>query len=242
MNIKSIAKVGAKSAFRWFSIFIPGLIISTIFVFIALYLLYNGDSIVNGSDLLSGSGRIAAHGGAGGGKFAAIILAVQEFIRLSIMDPYPMLLAITSSSVMLYVYFAVASKYSLSAAFSDIWNSNLSSWFSDKLTSYINKLSVKSKTVSKVDNKATEKLRLMQSIKNDKSTSKWQKRLLRFVLKKIKLNDTTFSDSETKFSEVLQEKIKIAAEELARPSKKLIYLAYGVHILIFILAIVFDNK
>ena len=188
-NIKSVAGQTAKLTLKWVVVFLPGMFLSILFFIIAFYLLYNGNAVATST--LNGTGRFATHTGASSGKFVLII----EFLKLIVTDPFPMVLWLLSVFVMPYVYFTLATKYTLSAAFSKIWDGNLGNWFSDKITSYTDKIftSKKGKTI---DSFASKKIQLVQAMKKDSELTKWQRKYAVFITKKIKLEEDDFSSPD----------------------------------------------
>ena len=225
-TIKSIAKITGKSAFKWLVIFVPALFFSVFCFVTAIFLLSN-----NTGGGFSGAG----HAGWLGAVLGVFILFGKDF--------WVMLLATLSLLAFPAIYFTVANKLAIQSAISSIWENKLQGWFSDKVATYSDKITNDhSSKLSKINDYASVKMQLVNSVKQDGTTNKWQKRILKFILKKIHLDDIDFSDKDLKLSNVIAVKMNQVLSELAKPSNKLFYIVFGVHVLLLILAFVFDQK
>ncbi|WBX72671.1 hypothetical protein PG913_07045 [Tenacibaculum pacificus] len=222
-SLKIIAKVGSKSIIKWIIIYALGTIVSILLFFISLFLL--GESSISGN---SGT----AHSGAG---------AIAGVITLFTVDFWPMLLATLSLLVFPIIYFIIANKLSIETALSTIWKNNLQSWFSDKITTYVSEKIESTSTINQLDDYVTLKLNLLNDIKKDTETSKWQKRILSFIMKKVTLDKVDFSNKDTKLSTILAKKVNDVITDFTESSNKLFYIALCVHFFFLILAIIFNN-
>jgi len=222
-NIKLIATTSTKSIFRWLSIFIPGFSLGMIFFIVSLFLLYD-----------SGDGGHATHTG----SFMSLIL---EFLRLAITDPFPFALCVMSVA-MIPLSYIMATKFSLNAAFYDIWNGSLKEWFFAKIIDYVEIAKSNSNILNSTDNFVTNKVRIIQAIREDEESSSFQKKLLTFIMKKIFLEDADFSDPNVKYSDIIIKRLELTAHELSYPSRVNVYYLYLFHFILLVLALVFNNS
>ncbi|UII28966.1 hypothetical protein LVD15_11215 [Fulvivirga maritima] len=168
--ITDVSKVLAKSFFKWFTTLALGLGLSFITLIIAVILIYFTEQHSSG---ISAS----AHTG--------IMGAIMGLIYLFASDFWATLLATLSLIVFPFLYLNIANKAALHGALYLLWKNNMEGWITEKFTFYTRRLVNKENSVAqKIDNKATVKARLINSIRSDQSTSKWQKKVLTYVLKK----------------------------------------------------------
>lgn len=222
--IKSITKVTAAAAFKWVKTLVPGVLFSIICLIISIILISNN----------SGSGMSAAgHTGIAGALLAIPVLFTIDF--------WVMLLMICSL-LAFPLYFVLANKLALQTAISSVWKHNLQDWFVDKITRYLDKTVSKSEKLNKINDYATAKLQLADAVRKDSDTSKWQKKILSYILKKIRLDDIDFSDENISLSNIIAGKINDLFSGFVETSNRPFYLALLGQLLLLILAFMFDQK
>ncbi len=161
-------------------------------------------------------------------------------IALFAEDFFVMLLCVASLLAFPAVYFTLANKLAMQAAIAWLWKNNLQDWFTNKVLGYVDTL-LNSK-VSTINDQATVKLRMLQTIRQDAEASRWQKKIFSFVMKKVKLDDVDFSDEQLTLSSILSGKVAGVMDDLAQPSNKMFYLALGGQCLLLVLALLFDQQ
>lgn len=222
-SLTVIAKVGSKSIIKWITIYALGTIVSISLFFISLFLLR--ESSISGN-----SG--AAHSGAG---------AIAGILMLFTVDFWPMLLATVSLLVFPIIYFIIANKLSIQTALSTIWKNNLQNWFSDKIRIYVDKKIENTTIINQLDDYVSLKLNLLNDIKKDTETSRWQKRILSFIMENLTLDIVDFSDKEIKLSAILAKKVDDIITDFTQANNQLFYIALCIHFFFLILAIIFNN-
>ena len=86
------------------------------------------------------------------------------------------------------------------------------------------------------------KVKLLDTINNDSQTPKLQKRIIKFVLKKIKMDNVDLKNPDTNLSAILSLKIRQFIEGFAEPDLKLVWILVGIDIVLIILAFVFNQQ
>lgn len=216
----AIAKVASK-----------GLLKHIFFIGFSLLMFIVGIILLGTTD---GSGLTAA-------GHTGIFGAIVGVFYLFVLDFWPMLLCVTSLIVFPFLYFTLINKGIIHAALFQLWKKNLESWFVDKITVYTTKYLSGANTVSKINDQANLKLKLISDIKDDKTNSSWQRRILSFMLKKIKLDDFDASKHDASISKLIVAKATGYVSEMGKPSNKPVWLLFGGQIVIVIFAIMFNN-
>ncbi|QWX84149.1 hypothetical protein H0I23_00430 [Cellulophaga sp. HaHaR_3_176] len=171
-----------------------------------------------------------------GGAGAAIGL-----LSLFVIDFWPMLLCITSLLLFPFLYFSIINKSIVHASLFKLWKKNLEGWFITKIKEYSAKYFSGENKASIINDKATLKIKLIQDIQNDKTNSRWQRKIFSFILKKVKLDDFDATQPDAKLSDFIVEKAINFVSDLGEPSSKPLFIVFGSQIVVLILAIVFNN-
>ncbi|MBL3658881.1 hypothetical protein [Fulvivirga sediminis] len=223
--ILDISKILAKSFFKWLSTIAIGLGLSLMAFTIGTILVINAAG--------DGPGYPgAAHTGGLGAIMGVIILFSTDF--------WAMLLATLSLLVFPFLYLNIANKAALHGAVYLLWKNNMETWITEKFTFYVKKIVSKENSIAKnIDDKATVKARLINSIRSDQSTSKWQKKVLTYVLKKIKLEDIDTLADDEKVSDFITKKILDFVSDIGAPSNKFLIITLLIHLLLIPIALIF---
>lgn len=207
-SIKLIAKVSAKTALKWIFIISFGVILTLITFFIALW---------SNAEL------------AGGGHGSVIAL----FIGLLTSNFFAFLL-VFGSPVFIGLYFVIANKISIQNAIYLIWKGKAGDYISSKVSSLAERVTAKEGWRSNLADKAKLKTKLLQEIKEEKETSKLQRKIISYGFKKVRLDDVDFKDENLKFSDVLTTKFNHFISETAKPSLKLFWILVIIQISLLI--------
>jgi len=181
----------------------------------------------------SGEGGTSASGHTG--IFGAIIGVFYLFT----VDFWPMLLCTTSLLLFPFLYFTLINKGIIHGALFQLWKKNLEGWFITKITNYTDKYLSGNNRISNINDKATLKLRLIKDIKNDKENSRWQRRILSFILKKVQLDEFDTNNPDAKISDFLVMKATEFVSDLGEPSNTPLYLTFLIQIAVLILVMIF---
>ena len=196
-NIKLTAKITGKTALKWVFIFAMGNLITLITFLIALY---RNMEIAGG-----GHGSIIALG---------IGLVTTNFFAF---------LLVFGAPVFIILYFIIANKISIQNAIYLLWEGRLGDYISSKVGNLTTTLTHKEGWKKELSDKAVLKAQLFQSAKDDVDTSKLQRKVILFGLKKIKLDDVNFQDKNVDLSHVITEKFNNFISETVKPSLKLFW-------------------
>ncbi|QFR39562.1 hypothetical protein A9Q91_05060 [Candidatus Gracilibacteria bacterium 28_42_T64] len=220
MSLKELTEMTTKSGFKWIIIFVPGLLFS-------IFTLIMGLILLDGQGGFSGAG----HAGIIGAVLGVMVLFIQDFFATS--------LILLSMILFPPLYFMIANKITIKYIISYIFKHNFKDDFIEKLLSFVNKsISKRTDKLDKVNDFANVKLDLLKSIKTDTSTSKLEKRVLLFLLKKSKLEDTTMT-KDTKISDMIVEKANQTIKEITKSNNNAFYITFSIHLTLLILAIIF---
>ncbi len=172
---------------------------------------------------------------------AGILGAIFGIFFLFSIDFWPMLLCVTSLVLFPFLYFTVINKGIIHAVLFQLWKQNLKQWFMNKISGYTNKYFSGENNISKINDLATVKVKLISDIKNDKTNSLWQRKILSFILKKVKLDEFEANKPENKISDFLVLKATNFVEDLGKPSSKPLFIVFGAHVVLIVFAFMFNK-
>ncbi len=224
-NIKLIARIASKTTFKWFIIFALGNIITLITFLTALF---------TNLDLIDGGGRFAAHSGGGAG---GIMLIVAYGAALFFANFFAFIL-LFGAPIFLFLYFSIANKISIQNALYLLWKGKASDYISSKVKNLISKLTEKEGWQKNISNKLMLKARLLQLAKEDKDSSRLQRKVISFGFKKINLDDIDFKDEKLNLSDVLTTKFENFISEISKPSMKMFWLLVFAQIIFLIISLI----
>jgi len=225
-TIGSIAKAGSKAAFKWFIIITLGISFSLLCVVIGYFLLVN-------------TNEATSHGAGSAGGLGAI----AGLLTLFSVDFWPMLLTTVSLLLFPFLYLIIGNKVAIQTAIYSLWKSKGFDWLSPKIDGYLVKLENKQPNwLKSISNTAVLKLQLLDSSRKDSSASKWQRRILNFLIKKTKMDDVDLQADNLKVNNIISQKINATISDIAKPSMKLFWLCLFGQIVLLILAFLLDVK
>ncbi|MBJ2175843.1 hypothetical protein JBL43_16435 [Aureibaculum sp. A20] len=213
-NIKLVAKITGKTALKWLFIFALGNIVTLITFLIALF-------------------RNIEVAGGGHGNIIAL------FVGLLSTNFFAFLL-IFGAPIFIILYFIIANKISIQHAIYLLWEGRLGSYISSKVGKLTTTLTNKEGWKKELSDKAVLKAQLFQSAKDDADTSKLQRKVINFGLKKIKLDDVNFQDKNLDLSLVITEKFNNFISETVKPSLKLFWGLVLIQIVLLISSILLN--
>jgi len=224
-NIQLFAKISGKASLAWIKVALVGAVIMIVNIVIAIILL--GDN--------SGGGFPAS-------AHAGILGAIMGFVFLFTVEFWTALL-LTVGILAPVLFIILANKNAIASAVYNVWKYKIADFIEPKIDFYINKMLQKQPGFLKnITEWSVVKVKLLDTINNDSQTPKLQKRIIKFVLKKIKMDDVDFKNPETNLSSILSLKIRQFIEGFAEPDLKLVWILVGIDIVLIILAFVFNNQ
>lgn len=224
-NIKLFAKISGKATLAWIKVVLIGAVIMIVNLVIAIILL--GDNSAGGFPA-------SAHAG--------ILGAVMGFFLLFVVEFWTALL-LTVGILAPVLFIILANKNAIASAVYNVWKYKIADFIEPKIDFYIDKILQKQPDFLKnITDWSVVKVKLLDTINNDSQTPKLQKRIIKFVLKKIKMNDVNFKDPNTNLNSILSLKIKQFIAGFAEPNLKLVWIIVGIDIVLIILAFVFNHQ
>lgn len=224
-NIKIFAKISGKASLAWIKVMLIGAVIMIVDLVIAIILL---------GDNTGGGFPASAHAG--------ILGAVMGFILLFVVEFWTALL-LTVGILAPVLFIVLANKNAIASAVYNVWKYKIADFIEPKIDLYIDKILQKQPDFLKnITDWSVVKVKLLDTINNDSQTPKLQKRIIKFVLKKIKMDDVNFKDPNTNLNSILSLKIKQFIAGFAEPDVKLVSIIVGIDIVLIILAFVFNHQ
>ena len=224
-NIKLFAKISGKASLAWVKVALIGAVIMIVNIVIAIILL---------GDNTGGGFPASAHAGILGAIVGFFVLFTVEFWTA---------LLLTVGILAPILFIVLANKNAIASAVYNVWKYKIADFIEPKIDFYIDKILRKQPDFLKnITDWSVVKVKLLDTINNDAQTPKLQKRVIRFVLKKIKMDDVNFKDSNTNLNSILSLKIKQFIAGFAEPDLKLIWIIVGIDIVLIILAFVFNHQ
>lgn len=224
-NIKIFAKISGKASLTWIKVTLIGAVIMIVDLVIAIILL---------GDNTGGGFPASAHAG--------ILGAVMGFILLFVVEFWTALL-LTVGILAPVLFIVLANKNAIASAVYNVWKYKIADFIEPKIDLYIDKILQKQPDFLKnITDWSVVKVKLLDTINNDSQTPKLQKRIIKFVLKKIKMDDVNFKDPNTNLNSILSLKIKQFIASFAEPDLKLVWIIVGIDIVLIILAFVFNHQ
>jgi hypothetical protein len=110
---------------------------------------------------------------------------------------------------------------------------------SDKVGNLAEHLTEKEEWRKDISNKVILKAKLLHENKTDSNTSKLQRKVINFGLKKIPLDDINFQDENLSLSGILTTKFNNFISEAVKPSSKLFWIVLLIQIVLLIASLVF---
>ena len=224
-NIKLFAKISGKASLAWVKVALIGAVIMIVNIVIAIILL---------GDNTGGGFPASAHAGILGAIVGFFVLFTVEFWTALLM---------TVGILAPILFIVLANKNAIASAVYNVWKYKIADFIEPKIDFYIDKILQKQPDFLKnITDWSVVKVKLLDTINNDAQTPKLQKRVIKFVLKKIKMDDVNFKDQNTNLNSILSLKIKQFIAGFAEPDLKLIWIIVGIDIVLIILAFVFNHQ
>jgi hypothetical protein len=222
-NFNLFAKIATRSFVAWISIVIPGIILSIIGLIMAIYLLGN-------------------HPGYAGARAGGIGALLALFVLFTVAFWSSLLLVLSIAGFVLFP--SLASGYTLKKTIFLVWDNKLGDFFIEKISSYLDKVLLRiaeQKNASDATLKKESVKELKLEVKKDGNTSKLQKRLLNFLLAKVRLEDIDWQAPKEKIKSEILARFKGYIGEKLLPSKLWIRLAMILPVVLMILALIYDR-
>lgn len=139
-------------------------------------------------------------------------------------------LLIFGGPVFIFLYILIANKTTVQTAIHLLWKNKAGEYIT-KHVGAITKALVNEKTKAhQITNQAMLKAQLVQKIQVDPNTTKLQRRVITYGLKKIKLNDIDFQKEDLHLSDIIEHKFYNFISEAVVPSWKLFWLVVALQI------------
>ncbi|MCZ8215684.1 MAG: hypothetical protein O9262_05555 [Cyclobacteriaceae bacterium] len=223
-SIKTFSALAGSMFLRWVVMMGFGCFMCFVGLLISIFLISNTNN--------------SGYAGAGAG---GVLSLITTFLYLFVIEFWSAFLLV-SSLLFTTLYFAIANKYTLNLSIYKVWQLKGNDFLKQKIEVYANRLSAVSPNwLKEMGSPVKVKLKLMDQIKNDKESNGIQKRILKFGLKMIKLDDVDFNQENLKLSEIIFTKIDQYVSTMSKPTMKWFYLAIFFHLGLIVLAFLFDK-
>lgn len=223
-NLVLFGKISARSFLGWLKIVVIGTLVSGIALIISILLLSNN----------SGPGFAGTRAGGFGAVLGILMLFVVEFWTAFLF---------LCASVCLVLYIPLASKYVIGTAVHLVWEKKLASFFEVRVSSYLdrffdNRSSLSAQTAA---GRGLVKQELKEAVNADGETNRLQKRILNYVLKRLRLDNIDFLAPPAEIKNAVVRKVREVISEKVKPSLSFFWMLIVVQIVVLILALIFDH-
>jgi hypothetical protein len=220
-NVKFFAKTAASNVLRWMVLFGLGLLLVLIGFYLGVHFFGNNTGAADA-----------------GGGFAGLLRVFTLFY-----DEFWTALLLVASLIFVVIYSAVASKVCLSFIIGKVYQNKLADGIGEKVFNIISSINDKNPGwLTKVKNAGSVKEALLGAANEDSSMNKIQHKVLGYALNKVNLDDIDFKHPNLNLPQELSNRIMFALSQAAQPSYQLFWIAAGAHVLLMILAFVFDHQ
>lgn len=219
--IKSLAKAGAMATFKFTLLATVSQIICGIFFMVGVGLLLSTE----GFSSHGFGGRVAHTGGV-----VALYFILLNFFYI---DFWPTLLATSTFVTFIPLYLYWARKLSFETALNRMWKYKLQVPVTEKITDYIDK----NQGIAQADTYLASKKQLIQSIASDDNTPKIQKKIFKYIVKKIDFTSDDPSADQLTLKSYLIEKIDDYLSDFAEVNNWPFYALIVAHFILLFLAI-----
>lgn len=224
-QIKLFGSIALRSSFSWLKIAVAGGAMAITGFCIALWLYGNN----------SGAGSAGSRAGGAGAVLGILYLFIEEFWTA---------LLLFGSLICLFLFMPFASKYALQKALYLTWQRGLGSFFVERLNAYLDRIGPggsNPKVPQGQEKGPAIKKQLIDEAGKDPGTNKIQKRIFRYLLRKVQLDDIDFSAPVAAIRAALVQKMKDRIGEKIAPSLTPFWMLTGTIVLMIVLALVFDH-
>lgn len=215
-NISVFTKIATRSLLAWLRVVIPGLLLSVIGLIVAIYII--------------GSQPETGYTGPRAGGMLGI------FVLFSVACWSCLLFVISLAGFVLFP--SLASGYTIKTALFLVWDNKLGDFFIDKISDYLDRVWLRT---GKQTNAKESIKELKLEVQKDTNINKLQKRLLNYLLKKVRLDDIDWQAPPAEIKRAILEKFKVYIGEKLQPSKLVIRLAMILPIVLMVLAFIYDK-
>jgi hypothetical protein len=209
-NIKQIAKIGAKSAFKFLIVIGLGSFLTLLF---AIIIFFQNSHLVN----------------EGIGLFQALLNN----------NPLGLLI-ILGSPIFIGLYVVVANKITIQSLIYMAWNSKVGEFITNRVEQIIAKVTDGKNWVGKATSASLLRAKLLQANQNDENTSKVQRKIIGYGFQKMSLDGIDFQDENTKLSSILSNKFQELVSDMTEPSFMLFWILLGIQTLCFVGAMIYS--
>ena len=222
--VARFGKIAAKSFLAWLRVIVGGGLLSIICFIVSIVLISNN----------SGPGFAGARAGIVGALMAIPYLFVVEF--------WTALLLFGSVGAMVF-YTSFASSYGVQKAIQLTWNNKLGDVLMAKLERYLSSIfDKKNEEIVGAQDATLIKRNLVEEVKNDNESSSIQKRILQYLLKRVKLDNIDFAKKDFNVKAIIIQKAKDFIAEKMEPTMQPFWIVLAIHFAVLVLALIYDHQ
>ncbi|TWP22864.1 hypothetical protein ETU08_10330 [Apibacter muscae] len=134
-----------------------------------------------------------------------------------------------------FIFFTLGNKYIISKLSNKIINDKAENFiypFIDKILNIFQKN--QPKIIQNAADFSMNKLKIIQTIKENKETNKWIRRIVAFGMNKVHLSDIDFNHGNQNFNEILKNKTLQSLKNISEPSLKFVWIAIAIQWIIIL--------
>ncbi|OMP75730.1 MULTISPECIES: hypothetical protein [unclassified Chitinophaga] len=218
-NISLFTKIATRSLLAWLRVVIPGLLLSVVGLIVSINII--------------GSQPGPGYAGA---RAVGVGAVLGVFVLFNVAFWSCLLFVISLAGFVLFP--SLASGYTIKTALFLVWDNKLGDFFIDKISDYLDRVWLRGE--KQINAKESIKA-LKLEVQKDTNTNKLQKRLLNYLLKRVRLDDVDWQAPPAEIKHAILEKFKVYIGEKLMPSKLVIRLAMILPIVLMILALIYDK-
>lgn len=204
--IKEFTKIAAKAMLKWAIVVAIGFIVSLIFLVVVC---------IQNSEL--GDGIL--------GLLKGLLLENTAGFALVLGAPF-----------FIVLYFVLANKVAIQTAIHLLWKNKAENFIGERVKAIVDGITSKSDWANKISNSAFLRVRLLEAASNDPESSGMKRKVMKFIFKRIRLDDINFRDENLRLSDIISNKINSFISEMSEPSLLLFWLLMGLQVSLFVVS------
>ncbi|MDR1727015.1 MAG: hypothetical protein LBT74_03655 [Acidobacteriota bacterium] len=225
-NLALFAQIASKSFLAGLRVLLGGGLASLLALGVAIAMLVNNPDPAD----------VAAMRGAGAGRGAPLDIA------LLLAEAFWATLLLFCSFAGLWLSSVLAGKQALQTATHLVWRHKLGGFFVSRVTAYLDRLCRKRDGRQAATSADAVKRELLDSAKADTGIDRRQRRVMRFFLKRLRLDGIDFSKPHAEVRAALVERLRQVIDGAIEPSLTPFWCLVAGEAVLTVLALVFDQR
>ena len=143
---------------------------------------------------------------------------------------------IIGTPIFIILYIIIVNKHFIQNAINQVWKNKAEGFATEKIKLIVDKLVAKNETLNSISNESVLRLKLLEENRTNPDTSKIKRKIVDYIIKKIKLDEIDYSDKELRLSDIVANKVNSFISESAEPSLLFFWIILVLQIVLFIIA------